>query len=74
VVYIGDGAWGAVPRPVGREHTEPAWYLATAKSVNHGIFVTLNQRTARFEVVDTAGVGFDTHSAPARCGSSSNCR
>ena len=74
VVYIGDGAWGATPRPIGREHTEPAWYLATAKSVNHGIFVTLNQRTARFEVVDTAGVRFDTHSAPARCGSPTGCR
>lgn len=73
VVYIGDGAWGAVPRPIGREHTEPAWYLATAKSANHGIFVTLTARNARFEMVDTAGVRFDTHRAPARCGSSSRC-
>jgi hypothetical protein len=74
VVYIGDGAWGAAPRPIGREHTEPAWYLATAKSANHGIFVTLNARTARFEVVDTAGVRFDTHGAPARCGPVVACR
>jgi hypothetical protein len=74
VVYIGDGAWGAAPRPIGREHTEPAWYLATAKSANHGIFVTLNERTARFEMVDTAGVRFDTHSTPARCGVLASCR
>jgi len=74
VVYIGDGAWGAAPRPIGREHTEPAWYLATAKSANHGIFVTLNARTARFEMVDTAGVRLDTHAVPARCGSVAACR
>jgi len=67
VVYIGDGAWGAVPRPIGREHTEPAWYLETAKSVNHAIFVTLDTRAARFEMVDTAGVRFDSHRARARC-------
>ena len=74
VVYIGDGAWGAAPRPIGREHTEPAWYLEAARSTKHGIFVTLDERTARFEMVDTAGVRFDTHSAPARCASPSACR
>jgi hypothetical protein len=74
VVYIGDGAWGASPRPIGREQTEPAWYIETARSVNHAIFVTLSERTARFEMIDTAGVRFDTHSAPARCGSPSGCR
>ena len=74
VVYIGDGAWGAVPRPIGREHTEPAWYLATAKSTNHAIFVTLNTRGARFEMVDTAGVRFDTLRARVRCVESVACR
>ena len=74
VVYIGDGAWGAVPRPIGRERTEPAWYLATAKSTNHAIFVTLNARAARFEMVDTMGVRFDTHRARARCVEPLACR
>jgi acid phosphatase type 7 len=74
VVYIGDGAWGAVPRRIGLEHTEPAWYLETAKSVNHAIFVTLDRRAARFEMVDTAGVRFDTHRARARCLEPVACR
>ena len=74
VVYIGDGAWGAVPRPIGREHTEPAWYLETVRSVNHGIFVTLSERSARFEMIDTAGGRFDTHAAPGRCGVPTGCR
>jgi acid phosphatase type 7 len=74
VVYIGDGAWGVTPRPIGREHTEPAWYLETAKSVNHGIFVTLSERSARFEMIDTAGVRFDTYGAPARCAPPGGCR
>ena len=74
VVYIGDGAWGAVPRPIGREHTEPAWYLETAKSTNHAIFVTLSTRAARFEMVDTTGVRFDTHRARARCVAPLACR
>ncbi|HKP15903.1 MAG TPA: metallophosphoesterase [Gemmatimonadaceae bacterium] len=74
VVYIGDGAWGAVPRPIGREHAQPAWYLETAKSTNHAIFVTLNARTARFEMVDTAGVRFDTYRARPRCVEPLACR
>lgn len=74
VVYIGDGAWGAVPRPIGRDRTEPAWYLETAKSTNHAIFVTLDARAARFEMVDTMGVRFDTHRAPVRCVASLACR
>lgn len=74
VVYIGDGAWGAAPRPIGREHTEPAWYLETARSANHAIFVTLGPRDARFEMLDTTGMRFDTHGAPARCESAAACR
>ena len=73
VVYLGDGAWGAVPRPIGREHTEPAWYLATARSTNHAIFVTLTARSARFVVVDTAGVRFDALRVAARCGALAAC-
>jgi hypothetical protein len=53
---------------------EPAWYLEAARSVNHGIFVTLSGRSARFEMIDTAGVRFDTHGAPARCGPPAGCR
>ena len=66
VVYVGDGAWGAVPRPIGREHTEPVSYLAKARSVNHGIFVTLDRRAARMEMVDTSRVVFDTLVVRAR--------
>jgi acid phosphatase type 7 len=74
VVYIGEGAGGGGARPIGREHTEPAWYLETAKSVNHAIFVTLDARAARFEMVDTAGVRFDVHRARARCTAPVGCR
>jgi hypothetical protein len=73
VVYIGDGAWGAVPRPIGRDHTEPAWYLAAARSTNHAIFVTLTARTARLEMVDTAGIRFDSLRVAARCAAPAAC-
>jgi hypothetical protein len=66
VIYVGDGAWGAAPRPIGREHKEPVSYLEKSRSANHGIFVTLDRRAARFEVVDTTGVVFDTLVTPVR--------
>jgi hypothetical protein len=68
VVYIGDGSWGAGPREIGRDHTEPAWYLEKSQSVNHGIIVTLDGRQARFEVVDTAGVRVDAYVTPLKPG------
>lgn len=68
----GDGAWGAAPRPIGREHTVPVSYLAKARSANHGIFVTLDRRAARFQVVDTARVVFDSFVVQARRSRSSS--
>ena len=48
--------------------------LETAKSTNHAIFVTLNARAARFEMVDTAGVRFDTLRVRSRCAEPLACR
>jgi hypothetical protein len=64
VVYIGDGSWGAGPRPLGRDHRQPAWYLEKTASVNHGIIVTLAGKAAQVEVLDTAGVRIDAYAAP----------
>jgi hypothetical protein len=74
VIYIGDGAWGAVPRVVGREHQVPVSYLEKARSANHGIFVTLDRRVARLEMVDTMRVVFDTLVVRARRSSASSAR
>lgn len=61
VVYIGDGAWGAGPRPIGRDHKGAAeWYLEKTASVNHGIIVTLDGASARLEVMDTTGALVDS--------------
>ncbi|MGZ8411761.1 MAG: purple acid phosphatase family protein [Gemmatirosa sp.] len=67
VVYLGDGAWGAGARPLGRDHKGvPAWYLERSASVNHGILVTLDRTTARVEVRDTTGALVDSLALPAR--------
>jgi hypothetical protein len=60
VVYLGDGSWGAPPRRVGRDQAVPAWYIERSASVNHGIIVTLDGTSERYEVVDTRGRVFDT--------------
>lgn len=67
-VYIGDGSWGAEPREVGRDQPQAAWYLEKAISINHGIIVTLDDSTARFEAVDTSGTVVDRHVARAHRG------
>ena len=59
VVYVGDGAWGSSPRPLGRGQKTRAWYVQTSQSANHGIFVTLEGRTAHFDVVHAAGTQID---------------
>ena len=67
VVYVGDGAWGAGPRPIGRDHKgEPAWYLDRTASVNHGIIVTLDGAAARLEVRDSTGAMIDSLRVTAR--------
>jgi len=60
IVYLGDGAWGAGPREIGRDNKAvPEWYLEKTASVNHGIIVTLDDASARFEVRDTIGTLVD---------------
>jgi hypothetical protein len=66
VIYVGDGSWGASPRRVGRDHTERAWYIDRSASVNHGIIVTLDGETERYEVVDNRGRVFDTFAVRLR--------
>jgi hypothetical protein len=66
VIYVGDGAWGAPPRSIGRDQTAPVTYLEKSRSTLHGIFVTLDRTSARMEMVDTARVVFDTLVVPAR--------
>jgi len=66
VVYVGDGAWGAGPRPIARDHGQPAWYLEKSASVNHGIIVTLEGTAARLEVRDTTGALIDSLRVPQR--------
>ena len=66
VIYVGDGSWGASPRRVGRDQTERAWYIDRAASVNHGIIVTLDGETGRYEVVDNRGRIFDTFAVRLR--------
>ena len=67
VVYVGDGAWGAGARPIGRDHRgEPAWYLERSASVNHAILVTLDRSAARLTVLDSADTVVDSLRIPPR--------
>jgi hypothetical protein len=67
VIYVGDGAWGAGARPIGRDHKgEPMWYLEKSVSVNHGILVTLDRSGARLEVRDTTNALVDSLWVPIR--------
>jgi hypothetical protein len=60
VIYLGDGAWGAGARTLGRDQEgETPWYLARAESVNHAILVTLDARVAFFEVIESNGTTID---------------
>ncbi|MBC8086179.1 MAG: metallophosphoesterase family protein [Phycisphaerae bacterium] len=66
IVYIGDSAWGAGPRPIGRDHKTTEWYLEKTASVNHGIIVTLDKASSRMEVIDTLGTMVDSLRVPQR--------
>jgi acid phosphatase type 7 len=66
IVYIGDGAWGAGARPIGRDHKTTEWYLEKTASVNHGIIVTLDKASSRMEVIDSLGTMVDSLSVPQR--------
>lgn len=56
IVYMGDGAWGAGAREIGRDHEKKdIGYLEKAASTNHAILVTLVDGDARFRVIDREG-------------------
>lgn len=55
VIYVGDGAWGVSTRPIGRSHTEPAWYLDRAHMDRHFIVVTLHGTGRHLLVVNENG-------------------
>lgn len=65
VVYVGDGAWGVSTREIGMQHSEPAWYLAHAKSVRHFILLTVQGTHQHFVVVDENGAIIDEYPAQA---------
>lgn len=62
IVYIGDGAWAITdPRPIGRGHDEPAWYLHRASSQRHFIVGTLHGSHQHFLVVNDLGEIIDEY-------------
>jgi acid phosphatase type 7 len=63
IVYMGDGAWGVGVREIGREHDEPAWYLAQAASVRHFILVRLEGEAIYAETIDEDGNVIDRWSS-----------
>lgn len=67
VVYVGDGAWGAEPRPVDATRA----YLSRAESVMHALVVTLDGRECRVEAVRPDGGLLDSFSVSARAAHSS---
>jgi len=42
IVYVGDGAWGTVTRPIGSRQDYEAWYIDEAKSERHAIILTIH--------------------------------
>ena len=66
-VFIGDGAWGAGPREVGRDHGgERAWYIERAEATNHAVLVTLDGERALVRVIDRSGAVIDEYATTAR--------
>lgn len=64
IVYFGDGSWGVGPRPVhDPDHT---WYLEKAKSVRHGMIVTLTPSGKRILALDNNGETLDELEIPLR--------
>lgn len=67
VTYLGDGAWGAGPRPIGRDHKGQAqWYLHRTASERHAIIVTIDRTSAHFAARDTTGAIIDSVRVPRR--------
>ncbi len=67
VIYLGDGAWGAGPRVIGRDNdAKPEWYLERYESKNHAILVTLTGPSAHLDVFTSEGVLLDSLTVPNR--------
>ena len=54
VLYLGDGAWGALPRK-----TREDWYLTKTASRQHFILVTIDGQSRTFQAIDIKGHVFD---------------
>ena len=54
VLYLGDGAWGALPRK-----TREDWYLTKTASRQHFILVTIDDQSRTFQAIDIKGNVFD---------------
>ncbi len=54
VLYLGDGAWGALPRK-----TREDWYLTKTASRQHFILVTIDDQSRTFQAIDIKGHVFD---------------
>jgi parallel beta helix pectate lyase-like protein/calcineurin-like phosphoesterase family protein/purple acid phosphatase-like protein len=75
VVYMGDGAWGAGPRVVGRDQGEkPPWYLEQSRSAIHATLVTIDGKSQHMQVLDTLGNVIDEHRTTARPARSAGLR
>lgn len=73
IVYLGDGAWGAGPREVARDHVDKnVWYLEKAVPSNHAILVTLDQGTAAVRVIDREGRVLDEYRTSGRAAADRN--
>eukprot|EP01116_Phalansterium_solitarium_P003150 TRINITY_DN137_c2_g1_i2.p1 TRINITY_DN137_c2_g1~~TRINITY_DN137_c2_g1_i2.p1 ORF type:complete len:259 (+),score=10.58 TRINITY_DN137_c2_g1_i2:39-815(+) len=61
-VYVGDGAWGVVPR----SHANPAnsWYLANSQPVNFVFRVDIGTTNTTLTAIGQDGVAFDTFVVP----------
>lgn len=69
VIYLGDGAWGAGPRVIGRDNAEtPEWYLDQYRSVNHAILVTVHPDRAEVRVLESGGAPVDSVTVGRRAG------
>ena len=59
VLYLGDGAWGVLPRSVRDPDT--TWYLDYTASRNHVIVTTINGDERVHEAMDNQGRVFDRY-------------
>lgn len=61
VVYMGDGAWGARLKEVGRQENWPAHFFNRADAQHHVILVTLQGGHRHFLVVNSDGKYIDAY-------------